>query len=192
MNDSTRKLLVAVIGDAGVPNHHESYALGRSIGQSLVSNGYRVLTGGMGGVMEAACRGARESRCYSIGDTVGILPGHSSDEASEFVDIAIPTGQDHLRNSIVAHADAVVAIGGGAGTMSEICFAWIYKRLIIALRVDGWSGRIADQPIDHRRRYKNNPDDRVFGADSATEVIHILDEQLSNYRCQHHGIRRRI
>lgn len=191
MNDPTRKFLVAVIGDAGVPNDHKSYALGRSIGEALVTDGYRVLTGGMGGVMEAACQGARESKCYTSGDTVGILPGHDADEANDFVDIAIPTGQDHLRNSIVAHADAVVAIGGGAGTMSEICFAWIYKRLIIGLRVEGWSGRVADQPIDHRSRYKNKADDRVFGADSAAEVIQILGEQLLIYRGQHHGIRRR-
>ncbi len=192
MSDSTRKLLVAVIGDAGVLADSDSYVLGRSIGEALVTNGYRVLTGGLGGVMEAACRGARESARYTAGDTVGILPGHASDEANDFADIAIPTGQDHLRNSIVAHADAVVAIGGGAGTMTEICFAWIYKRLIIGLRVDGWSGRVADQRIDKRKRYKDEPDDKVFGADSAADVIQILRERLPRYRGQHNGIRRRV
>jgi uncharacterized protein (TIGR00725 family) len=55
-------------------------------------------------------------------------------DANPFVDIAIASGLDHVRNSVVAHADAVIAIGGGAGTMSEICFAWIYKRLVIG----GW------------------------------------------------------
>ena len=56
------------------------------------------------------------------------------------VDFVIPSGLDQVRNSIVAYADAVVAIGGGAGKMSEVCLAWIYKRLVVALRVPGWSG----------------------------------------------------
>jgi hypothetical protein len=80
------------------------------------------------------------------------------------VDVVIPSGLDQVRNSIVAHADAVVAIGGGAGKMSEVCLAWIYKRLIVALRVPGWSGEIADERVDDRVRYPNEPDDRVLDA----------------------------
>ena len=112
--------------------------------------------------MEAACRGARASLHYQPGDTVAVLPGHDPADANPFADVVIPSGLDHVRNSIVAHADAVSAIGGGAGTMSEICLAWIYKRLIVALRVEGWSGKIADQRVDERVRYPNEQDDRVF------------------------------
>lgn len=133
-----RRPLVAVIGDARVEPGGTKDRLAEEVGRLLVDAGFRVLTGGLGGVMEAACRGARSSSRYQSGDTVAVLPGHDPADANPFVDIVIPSGLDHVRNSIVVHADAVIAIGGGAGTMSEICLAWIYKRLIVALRVE-WS-----------------------------------------------------
>ncbi|MCC6228502.1 MAG: acyl-CoA synthetase [Phycisphaerales bacterium] len=187
----TRRPLIAVIGDAKLERGSVKDKLAEDVGCALIDSGYRVLTGGLGGVMESACRGARSSKYYVSGDTVGVLPGHDPGEANEFVDIVIASGLDHVRNSAVAHADAVIAIGGGAGTMSEICFAWIYKRLIIGMRVDGWSGRMADQRIDDRVRYPNEPDDRVFGAASAAEVIRLLAERLARFSKNHHGVRRR-
>jgi hypothetical protein len=65
----------------------------------------------------------------------------------------------------------------------------MFKRLIIALRVDGWSGQLADQRLDHRIRYPEKPDDSIFGADTASDVIKILNEHLSEYSGQHRGIR---
>jgi uncharacterized protein (TIGR00725 family) len=187
-----RRLLVAVIGDARVEPGGMKDLLAEEVGRLLVDAGYRVLTGGLGGVMEAACRGARSSSRYQSGDTVAVLPGHDPGEANEFVDVAIPSGLDHVRNSIVAHADAVIAIGGGAGTMSEICLAWIYKRLIVALRVEGWSGRIADQRVDERVRYPDEPDDRVFGADSAAIAVHLLIAKGRSFTKQPKHIQRSI
>lgn len=186
-----RRRLVAVIGDANLPAGSQKDLLAEEVGRLLVDAGFRVLTGGLGGVMEAACRGARSSSRYQSGDTVGVLPGHDPGEANEFVDVAIASGLDHVRNSIVAHADAVIAIGGGAGTMSEICLAWIYKRLIVALRVEGWSGKIADQRVDERVRYPDEADDRVFGATSAVDAVRILVERVALYGAQHGTIRRR-
>lgn len=187
----TRRPLIAVIGDAKLEPGSAKDRLAEDIGRALVDAGYRVLTGGLGGVMEAACRGARSSAKYQPGDTVGVVPGHDPGEANAFVDIAIASGLDHVRNSVVAHADAVIAVGGGAGTMSEICFAWIYKRLIIGMRVDGWSARIADQRVDERTRYLSEPDDRVFGADSANDVARILAERFARFTDHHRGLRRR-
>jgi uncharacterized protein (TIGR00725 family) len=187
----TRRRLIAVIGDAGVKPDSPKYALAEAIGRHLVDAGYRVLTGGLGGVMEGASRGARNSDRYQQGDTVAVLPGHDPGAANPFVDIVIPSGLDHVRNSVVAHAEAVVAVGGGAGTMSEICLAWIYKRLVVALRVDGWSGRVADSRIDERVRYPAESDDRVFGADTPDAVVRLLAERLDRYAGQHHGVRRR-
>lgn len=186
-----RRRLVAVIGDANVPAGSQKDLLAEEVGRLLVDAGFRVLTGGLGGVMEAACRGARSSSRYQSGDTVAVLPGHDPGEANEFVDVAIASGLDHVRNSIVAHADAVIAIGGGAGTMSEICLAWIYKRLIVALRVEGWSGKIADQRVDERVRYPDEADDRVFGATSAVDAVRMLVERVALYGAQHSTIRRR-
>jgi len=186
-----RRLLVAVIGDARVEPGGTKDLLAEEVGRLLVDAGFRVLTGGLGGVMEAACRGARSSSRYQPGDTVAVLPGHDPGEANEFVDVAIASGLDHVRNSIVAHADAVIAIGGGAGTMSEICLAWIYKRLIVALRVEGWSGKIADQRVDERVRYPNEPDDRVFGATSAADAVRTVVDRVGAFTRQHGTIRRR-
>lgn len=186
-----RRRLVAVIGDANVPVGFQKDLLAEEVGRLLVDAGFRVLTGGLGGVMEAACRGARSSTRYQSGDTVAVLPGHDPADANPFVDVVIPSGLDHVRNSIVAHADAVIAIGGGAGTMSEICLAWIYKRLIVALRVEGWSGKVADQRVDERARYPDEPDDRVFGAASASEAVSMIVEGIGRYSSQHHGVRRR-
>jgi len=186
-----RRRLIAVIGDAAVERGSVKERLAEEIGRSLVDAGHRVLTGGLGGIMVAAFRGARSSSRYQPGDTVAVLPGHDPADANEFADVVIASGLDHVRNSVVGHADAVVAIGGGAGTMSEICFAWMYKRLIVALRVDGWSGQIADRPVDQRVRYPAEKDDVVFGADSAADVIRIVAERLDRYSGRHRGVRRR-
>ena len=191
MKSETRRKVVAVVGDAVVPAGSPKDVLAEKIGRSIVDAGYRVMTGGLGGVMESACRGARSSDRYTPGDTIGVLPGHDPTDANVHVDIVIPSGLDHVRNSVVAHADAMIAIGGGAGTMSEICLAWIYKRLIIAMRVDGWSGRVADQRVDDRVRYPDEPDDQVFGADSADQALRVLTLRLPKYTAQHHGVRRR-
>ena len=79
-----------------------------------------VVCGGLGGVMEAACRGAKQAG----GTTVGILPGSDRAAANEFVDVAIPTGMGEARNALVVRAaDALIAVGGGYGTLSEIALA---------------------------------------------------------------------
>lgn len=191
MKSETRRKVVAVVGDAVVSAGSPKDVLAEEIGRALVDAGYRVMTGGLGGVMESACRGAKSSIRYAQGDTIGILPGHDPAEANLHVDIVVPSGLDHVRNSVVAHADAMIAIGGGAGTMSEICLAWIYKRLIIGMRVDGWSGRVAGQRIDDRMRYPDEPDDQVFGADSAEQALAVMASRLPRYGAQHHGVRRR-
>lgn len=186
-----RKTLIAVCGDSSLEKNDNKHQLAEDLGTKLIDSGYRLVTGGLGGVMEAACMGARKSSSYQEGDIIGILPGTDPSDANEFTDVVLPTGLDYGRNLIISNSDALVAIGGGAGTLSEIAFAWALKRLIIAYEVDGWSGRLANSRIDERVRYENIPDDRVYGVRSADEVLNVLRKNLPVYTRRHHGAKRR-
>ncbi len=189
--ESPRRTCIAVIGDAGARPGSERYELAEALGLGIVDAGHRMVTGGLGGVMEAACKGARSSPSWTDGTTVGLLPGCDPADANPYVDIAIPTGLDHGRNQVVAQSDAVIAVGGGAGTLSEIAFAWVHRRLIIAMRCGGWSERLADERVDDRVRYPALPEDRAFGASSADEALALLGRYLGHYHRRHRRVRRR-
>ena len=190
------KQIVAVIGDRHCSSDELKAQMAYELGKSLVDNGYRVLTGGVGGektddgVMEFAMKGAHSSEKYTDGDTIAIIPGFSPEQASQYADIIIPTGLDVYRNCITANADAVIAIGGGAGTLCEMAYAWSLGRLIIAFsNVNGWSHQLADKPIDNRKRYINIPYDRVYSADSVQKAIELLKNKINKYNKRHHDIR---
>ncbi|MCQ2347853.1 MAG: hypothetical protein MJZ65_01540 [Paludibacteraceae bacterium] len=187
------KPIVAVIGDRHCEPNTPKAILAFQLGKALVDAGYRVITGGLGscnenddGVMEFAMKGAKSSSNYHDGDTIGIIPGFSSAKVSRYVDIVIPTGLDIYRNGITANADAVIAIGGGAGTLGEMALAWSLFRLIIAFdNVDGWSSKLAGEKIDNRTRYNDIPDDKVYGVSSIKEVIDIINNNLARYTKRH-------
>lgn len=166
--------LVAVCGDGDARPGSPRWALAAELGRRLVDARHRVLTGGLGGVMAAAAQGARESRHYRSGDTIGVIPADNHSTANPYIDIVIPTGLGSVRNTVVARADALIVVAGGAGTLSEIAYAWMYGRLIVAMRGEGWAGRLADEPVDHRRRFTEIPDDRVRGASTATEAVELV------------------
>lgn len=179
-----RRALVAVIGDGTVEAGHPVYELGRAVGRALVDEGHRVLTGGTTGVMEAASRGAHESERWAPGDVVALLPSRDPAEANAWVDVAIPTGLSHLRNGLIASADAVVAVGGAAGTLSELALAWVFDRLVVALRGDGWAGRLADTRIDARVRFPHIPGDCVHGAADAPDAARLVTRLLPLYQAR--------
>ncbi len=109
---------IAVVGpgEAGP----ELLATAEQVGARLAEAGAVLVCGGLGGVMEAACRGAREAG----GLTVGLLPGTDRLAANPFVEVAIPTGLGEARNALVARAgEALIAVGGGYGTLAEIALA---------------------------------------------------------------------
>ena len=120
---------VAVVG-AGAGVAPALLAAAEAVGGELARRGAVVVCGGLGGVMEAACRGARSAG----GTTLGILPGHDRGAANAFVDVAVATGMGELRNGLVVRsADALVAIGGGHGTLSEIALALKAGRRVVGL-----------------------------------------------------------
>ncbi|EIV93016.1 TIGR00725 family protein [Frankia sp. QA3] len=104
-----------------------------AVGRRLAEAGWFVVCGGLGGVMAAACRGARAAG----GTTIGLLPGLSRDAGNDHLTVSIPTGLGELRNGLlVRSSDALVAVGGSWGTLSEIAFALRTGRPVIGL--DTW------------------------------------------------------
>lgn len=119
---------VGVVG-AGVAGT-ESDAAAEEVGRLLAAEGAVVVCGGMTGVMEAACRGAKRSG----GTTVGILPGHDRSDANPYVDVAIATGMGEMRNALIARTcDVLIAIGGEFGTLSEIALALKLGKPVVGL-----------------------------------------------------------
>ncbi len=110
--------MIGVIG--GSKCTAQEAALAETVGRELAKRGAIVICGGLGGVMEAVCRGA----VIESGTTIGVLPGDSPSSANQFVQVPIATGLGEARNVvIVKSAQAVIAIGGDYGTLSEIAFA---------------------------------------------------------------------
>jgi uncharacterized protein (TIGR00725 family) len=120
---------VSVIGSGA-----EGEARAEDVGRLLGEAGCTVVCGGLGEVMAAAARGAKAAG----GTTIGIVPGESRHEASEWIDYAVATGIGHARNlAVVASGDVVIAVGGRWGTLAEIAFARVLDRPVVVLE-PGW------------------------------------------------------
>ncbi len=166
MKPKLRKI-IAVIGASEVTDN-KMLIFAEKLGEKLAEKGYIILSGGLGGIMEAVSRGAKKKG----GLTIGILPTMSKEDANPYIDIAIPTGMGWTRNSIVAlTADIVIAIGGKSGTLSELAYAWMYNKPIIAIKgFGGWSEELAGKKIDDRR------DDVIYGAEKVEDVMKLLEK----------------
>ncbi|QDG52110.1 TIGR00725 family protein [Persicimonas caeni] len=160
---SSRRVAVAVVGSARATA--TDLANAETLGRELVDRGCTIVTGGLGGIMEAACRGARSSSSYVYGATVGVLPTYEPHDANEHCDIVVASGMNHARNVMVAaSADVVAAVGGRAGTLSEIAFAWTLGRPVVAVAAEGWAKELAGRALDDRR------DDVIHGPLSPVEA----------------------
>jgi uncharacterized protein (TIGR00725 family) len=136
---------VAVVG-AGEASEEE-IAAAEEVGRLLAERGAVLVCGGLGGVMEAACRGAKEGG----GTTVGILPGHDRAAANAYVDVAIATGLGEARNALVVRAaDVLIAVGGGWGTLSEIALALKTGTRVVGLGSWELDGRPLEEARDPR------------------------------------------
>jgi uncharacterized protein (TIGR00725 family) len=129
MKDIRKRIRIAVIG--GSRPGRQALDTAVEVGRLIARAGAILVCGGLGGVMEAASRGAREEG----GLVVGVLPGESPAAANPSVDIPIATGLGYTRNSLVVmNADAVIAIDGEYGTLSEIAYGLIHGKKVVGLR----------------------------------------------------------
>ncbi len=128
---SKRSKVIAVIGGREASEYQ--LELASAVGRGIAKKGAVLLCGGMGGIMEAACKGAKEAG----GVTIGIIPGSNRNEANDYVDFSIATGIGIARNAILMHTcDGAVAIGGKYGTLSEMAYAGQLDKPLVSL--DSW------------------------------------------------------
>ncbi len=126
--DLRHRRRIGVIGGASPEKKWLSVAF--EVGTFIAKNNGVLVCGGLGGIMEAAAKGAKQAG----GLTLGILPGNSPQDANSFIDIAMATGLGFTRNSLVAmNADALIAINGEYGTLSEIAFGIIHGKKVIGI-----------------------------------------------------------
>jgi uncharacterized protein (TIGR00725 family) len=148
---------VAVIGAGRCEVGSESWLLAEEVGRRLAEAGVAIVTGGLRGVMEAACRGAAAAG----GTAIGIVPGSAIEEANPFCTHVVASGIGHARNvSVVSSGDVVVAVTGEWGTLSEIGHARVIGRTVVTLQSWALVGREAMEGAPG-----------VIPADSAEEAV---------------------
>ncbi|MCU0641709.1 MAG: TIGR00725 family protein [Candidatus Margulisbacteria bacterium] len=131
-----KKIFISVIGESN--SSPEIYKLAEEVGAEIAKAGAVLVSGGLKGVMEASCKGAKSAG----GTTIGILPGSKREEGNAYIDYPIITGVGYARNKfVVKTGHVVIAVGGHYGTLSEIAFALGYKLPVVGLKT--W------QMIDH-------------------------------------------
>lgn len=144
-----RRLQVSVVGFNEDSCTRAAYESAYAVGRALASRGAVVVCGGLGGVMEAACKGAREAG----GTSIGILPSSDPRDANPYCDLVVATGLGHSRNFLVAYSgDAMVVVGGGAGTLIEAAAAYQAGRRVVAVvGTGGVADELAGRHLDSRK-----------------------------------------
>jgi uncharacterized protein (TIGR00725 family) len=142
----TKQVLVIGYGSDHCTN--QAYKNAYEVGKETAIHGAILITGGLGGVMEAASKGAKEQG----GLVVGIIPQDEKKYANQYCDIVIPTGMGHTRDFITAYsADAVIVVGGGVGTAIEARVAYLKSKPIVAIKGSGGTADdIAERYLDDR------------------------------------------
>ena len=164
MQNMKRKYQVGVIGESMTNETNSEIA--REIGQGIARAGARLISGGLGGVMEAASKGAKSEG----GETVGIIMGYDRSKANPYIDTVISTGMHHARNIIVVtSSDAIVAIGGSFGTLSEMAYAMKFRIPLIV--VNGWE-------ISQPHQINDDPEKLIYRCTSSIEALSMLNNIL--------------
>lgn len=172
-----RKMQIGVIGSAGNEEYPDkkpskkafefAYELGKLIAQQKAV----LICGGKGGIMEEACRGAKEKN----GITVGVISGNVRDKANKYVDVEVISGFVNCGEEalIVSMSDGLIAIGGGSGTLQEIAIAYRNNKPVVAIKnIAGWADRLAESYLDERGIIK------IGSADSPQEAIDKIIKKI--------------
>ncbi len=167
----TIKIQITVVGHNENGTTPEVAKIAYDTGMEVARSGAILITGGLDGVMKAASHGAKDGG----GIVVGIIPQNDASFANEYCDIVVPTGIGLARDFLTAlSGDGLIIVGGGSGTLSETCAAYMYKKPIVAIKSSGGiAGKYADQYLDHRQNVK------IIGVDTPKEAVKLLLEKIT-------------
>jgi uncharacterized protein (TIGR00725 family) len=167
----SKRRQILVIGNNENGCTPELEKLAYEVGKEVANSDSVLITGGLGGVMRAAAHGAHDAK----GLTIGIIPQDNPSFANEYCDVVIPSGLGLSRDFLTAlSADGVIIIGGGSGTLSEVCAAYMHKKPMAALRNSGgMATKYADQYLDHRQNVK------IAGVNTPQEAIKYILSQIT-------------
>jgi uncharacterized protein (TIGR00725 family) len=163
-----RKLQIAVIG-YNRECSEIAKVLAYEVGKEIARAGAVLVCGGLGGVMESACHGAKENG----GTTLGIIPQEEFSYANEFCDIVVCTGIGFARDFVVASsADGIIAVGGGVGTLIEMSVGYMTKKTVVAISGSGGVAELyGDKYLDERNRVK------ILVAQDAKAAVQLILEK---------------
>jgi len=164
------KGIIGVVGSGSGELNEKIYDIAEKLGYLIAKENFVLVCGGLYGIMERVCKGAKSAN----GFTIGFIPSLDKRSANRYVDLVVPTGMGEVRNLIlVSTADIIITIAGESGTLSEIAFAWKMSKPIISLSTTGgWSTKLADTKIDDRRK------DKIFNAQTPEDAINIVKNIL--------------
>ncbi|MCB9858064.1 MAG: TIGR00725 family protein [Phycisphaerales bacterium] len=164
-----RRPQIGIMGSSEADDTQRRVA--EAAGRAVARAGAALVTGGRDGVMQAAAKGCAEAG----GTVIAVTPFAPMEQVNEYTHYVIPTGLGWARNVITAiSGDVILVVGGAAGTLSEIAYAWMYDRPIVALSESGgWAKKLAGERIDHRR------EDCIIDCDDVSKLGPILSELLA-------------
>lgn len=175
-----RRLQIGVIGTAGreeypknTPNT-KTYSLAYEIGKLIASKNAILICGGKGGIMEEACRGAKENN----GITAGVISGNKRNQANKYVDVEVVSGMVNCGEEalIISMCDGIIAIGGGSGTLQEIATAYRNKKPIVTIKnIPGWTDKITKGYLDDRKLIK------IDSANSPEKAVKLLMKKIKTH-----------
>lgn len=154
-----RRYQIGIVGSAGPEEYPgqkpdvKAYEIAEFLGEKIAQKDAILITGGKGGIMESACKGAKKSN----GITVGIVSGNERGTSNQFVDVDVVSGMLNCAEEslIISMSDALIILGGGSGTLQEIALAYRNdKPMVVVDGLDGWGKKLAETYLDYREKYK--------------------------------------